>query len=191
MEIWCHFVKGHTQLQVTIPPVFGSFPWVVGSSGVALGAEPLAVPGWADEAWLLSADMPAWRSFNGNGGDRIVLLPYRDPFVHVRRGPAVLSRATSAPVLDGTKRIRLADAGSLNHHTIMRGGEVVGVWEYDPKGETVLTRLWNGDAGLRRRVADAAADTAHFIREQLGDAKLSAVDPPARRARRRAFCRAK
>jgi hypothetical protein len=155
-----------------------------------LGAEPLAVPGWAKEAWLLPDDMLAWRSFKGEGGDRVVLLPYRDPFVHVRRGPAVLARRAGAPVLDGTlKRARIADVGSLNHHTILSGGDVVGVWEYDSAVESVLTRLWDADAGLRRRVADAAANTAHFIREQLGDAKLSAVDPPAKRAKRLAFCR--
>jgi len=155
-----------------------------------LGAEPLAFPGWAKEAWLLPGDMPAWRSFKGEGGDRVVLLPYRDPFVHMRRGPAILSRMAGAPVLDGAlKRVRLADVDSLNHHSILSGGNVIGVWEYDPKAETVLTRLWDADARLRRHVADAAADTAHFIREQLGDAKLAAVDPPAKRAKRLAFCR--
>jgi len=35
----------------------------------------------------------------------------------------------------------------------------------------------------------AADKTARFIREQLGDAKISAVDPPAKRAKRLAFCR--
>jgi hypothetical protein len=38
-------------------------------------------------------------------------------------------------------------------------------------------------------VAAAADHTGRFIREQLGDAKLPAVDPPAARARRLAFCR--
>jgi hypothetical protein len=136
--------------------------------------------------------MPAWRSFKGEGGDRVVLLPYRDPFVHMRRGPAVLARSAGAPVLDGAlKPARIAEVSSLNHHTVLSGGDVVGVWEYDSKLETVLTRLWDADAGFRRRVADAAAETARFIRLQLGDAKLSAVDPPAKRAKRLAFCRAK
>ena len=156
----------------------------------ALGAEPVTIPGWAKEAWLLPGDMPAWRTFKGRDGDRVVLLPYRDPFVHMRRGPAVLSRRAGAPVLDGTlKRARIREVSSLNHHTILSGGNVVGVWEYDPEIETVLTRLWHAEPQLRRRVADAAAETARFIREQLGDAKLSAVDPPAKRAKRLAFCR--
>jgi len=157
----------------------------------ALGAEPIAVPGWATQAWLLPADMPAWRSFKGDG-DGVVLLPFRDPFVHMRHSPAILARDTSVSVLDGTlKRARLADVNRLHHHAIVSGGQIIGVWEYDPKSADVLTRLWNANAALRRRVGEAAGKTAHFIREQLGDAKISAVDPPAKRARRLAFCRMK
>ena len=157
-----------------------------------LGAEAVAVPGWAKEAWLLPGDMPAWRSFKGESSDRVVLLPFRDPFVHMRHSPAVLVRDTSVPVLDGTlKRARIADVNRLHHHTIVFGGHIVGVWEYDPKTENVLTRLWNADTALRRRVGEAAGKTARFIRDELGDAKISAVDPPAKRAKRLAFCRTK
>ena len=96
------------------------------------------------------------------------------------------------PVLDGAlKRARIADVNRLHHHTILSGGHLAGVWEYDPETETVITRVWSADATLRRRVAGAAAGTARFIREQLGDAKISAVDPPAKRAKRLAFCRSK
>ncbi len=73
----------------------------------------------------------------------------------------------------------------------MSGGEVVGVWEYDPKTEMVVTRVWRTDCRLKERVAEAAVDTGRFIREQLGDAKLSAVDPPWARERRLAFCPAR
>jgi len=54
----------------------------------------------------------------------------------------------------------------------------------------VLARLWTADAALRRRVGEAAGKTARFIRDELGDAKISAVDPPEKRAKRLAFCRA-
>jgi hypothetical protein len=157
-----------------------------------VGAEPLTIPRWTPKAWLLPGDVARWQSFRGEGGDRVVLLPYRDPFVHVRRGPAVLARRPDAPVLDGTlKRVRIAAVRTLNHHTILYGADLVGIWEYDPDTESVVTRVWSADARLRRRVADAAADAEDFIRQQLGDAKLSAVDPPAKRARRLAFCRGK
>ncbi len=49
----------------------------------------------------------------------------------------------------------------------------MGVWEYDPKTEMVVTRVWRTDRRLKERAAEAAVDTGRFIREQLGDAKLS------------------
>ncbi len=76
-------------------------------------------------------------------------------------------------------------------HAIVSGGEVVGSWEYDPNTETVVTRVWRSRRHLKERVAEAAVDTGRFIRQQLGDAKLSAVDPPRAREKRLAFCRAR
>jgi hypothetical protein len=76
----------------------------------------------------------------------------------------------------------------LNHHAIVANGELIGVWEYEPGKKVVVSRVWRGDKALRARVAEAAALSQRFIRQQLGDVKLSAVDPPDRRARRLAFC---
>ena len=155
----------------------------------ALGAEPISIGGWTDKAWLLPDDVRAWKTFAGDD-DRIVFLPYRDPFVSVRRPPAVLARRATALVLNAKLRpVAIRDVNGLNHHAIVAGGELVGVWEYDPETKRVVTRVWNTDKTLRTRVADAASETERFVRQQLGDAKLSAVDPPARRATRIAFCR--
>ena len=154
----------------------------------ALGAEPISINGWTDNAWLLPEDIRAWNMFAGND-NRVVFLPYRDPFVSVRRPPAVLARRDTAPVLNPKSRsVAIRDVNGLNHHAVVAGGELVGVWEYDPDTKSVVARLWMADKALRARVDDAAADTARFIRQQLGDAKLSAVDPPVRRAKRIAFC---
>jgi hypothetical protein len=158
----------------------------------AIGASTLSVPGWTDEAWILSEDLAAWQAFDVVASDRVLLLPYRDPLVLTRRPPAVLARTADVPVLDADlKRARLSSLAALHHHTILSGGHLVGVWEYDPESQKVLTRVWHPDVRHRRRVAAAAAETGRFVREQLGDLKLSAVDPPARRAKRRTFCAAK
>jgi len=156
----------------------------------------VAVPGWTsakNEAWLLKDDLPAWKSFKASTSDRIAFLPYRDPFVHLRRTPSLLTRATAAPVVGvhyGKQRVApIAEVSDLVHHTILCGDELIGLWEYDPKSKLVVTRLWQPTARLRRRVDDAAEDLATFIRNELGDAKLSAVDPPEKRAIRLAFCR--
>jgi winged helix DNA-binding protein len=156
---------------------------------VALRAERLTLDGWTDDAWLLPDEVRAWNRFAADS-KRVVLLPYRDPFVSVRRPPSVLARRNTARVLNAKlKPVAMREVTGLNHHTIVAGGELVGVWEYDPQTERIVTRVWNTDKALRARVADAAGETERFVREQLGDAKLSAVDPPARRARRMAFCR--
>jgi hypothetical protein len=155
----------------------------------ALGAERIAIAGWTDEAWLLPDDLREWKSFRGDSREDVALLPYRDPFIQLRRPPAVLSGRPAAPVLDArSKPATIHSVSALYHHTIVADGELDGIWEYDPETESVVTRVWSGDTKLRRRVALAAAETERFIRQQLGDAKLSAVEPPERRARRIAFC---
>jgi hypothetical protein len=155
----------------------------------AVGAETVSVPGWSDEGWLIAGDARAWRAFDGNADTPAVMLPYRDPFVAARQGPASLTEHPDATVLKGDKRTRIGDVGVLHHHAIVYRGELVGLWEYDPKRRAVVTRIWNKDRRIASRIAEAADDTGEFIREQLGDARLSAVDPPAARARRLAFCR--
>jgi hypothetical protein len=160
----------------------------------SIGAEAVSVPGWTREAWLMADAAEEWRSFKDTDEEHTVLLPYRDPFVDARRPPAVLARNSDVPVLYGSyggpKRMRLGDAEGLTHHTIASGGELVGIWDYDPDTQAIVTRLWIRDKALRHRVEETAAETERFIRQQLGDVKLSAVDPPARRAVRLAFCRA-
>jgi len=159
-----------------------------------IGAEAVSVSGWTTDknpAWLRSADIAKWKSFKPESHDRIAFLPYRDPFMHLRRTPKVLTTATNVRVLDSVydKQVpKSIDAVTeLDHHVIAHGNQLAGIWEYDPKANAVVTNLWQPAAKLRRRVADAADDLTAFIRDELGDAKLSAVDPPARRVKRLAF----
>ena len=156
---------------------------------VALRAERLTVAGWTDDAWLLPEDVQGWKAFTA-GDNRAVFLPYRDPLISVRRPPSVLAKRDTALVLNETLRpVAIQRVARLNHHAVIAGGELIGVWEYDAQAERVVTRVWNKDKALGARVAEAVTETERFVRQQLGDAKLSAVDPPARRARRIAFCR--
>jgi hypothetical protein len=111
--------------------------------------------------------------------------------VRARGAPAELSDDAAAVVHEKGKTIRLTQAAKLSHHSIVSGSVLVGVWDYDPRDRAVVTRLWNGERGLARKVAEAADAMTHFVREQLGDLKLSSVDPPAARARRLAFFKKK
>jgi hypothetical protein len=156
----------------------------------AIGAERLSIPGWAKETWLLTEDRAAWEAADARADDRVLMLPFRDPFIYSRRPPAVLTDDGSATVLDWkAKPTRVGDVDTLHHHAIVYRDVVVGVWEYDPDAEEIVTRIWGEKRGLTRRVEEAAADTSQFIREQLGDAKFYAADTATSREPRIAFCR--
>jgi hypothetical protein len=155
----------------------------------ALGAEPVRIANGADEPWILPDDLKAWRSFEADDANAIALLPNRDPYVHVRRPPMVLSGDGNVPVLNARlKPVGIREIGVLHHHTVVAGGTLAGVWEYDPDSRSVRTRVWSRNRRFRREVSDAAEALGRYIRAELGDAKLSAVDPPEQRARRIAFC---
>ena len=157
-----------------------------------IGAQPIAIEGWSAAAWLLEEDVHAWQSFQAPAASNVVLLPFRDPFIYARRPPAVLAADPEAPVLDWKARAaNIGDIESLHHHAIIAGGTVVGVWEYDPDAEAIVTRLWSKERALASNVASAADDTGRFIRDQVGDLAFYAADTAASRAPRLAFCRAR
>lgn len=155
----------------------------------SLNSERIEIDGWTDDAWLLAEDVRAWNAAPADD-DRVVLLPYRDPFVYHRRPQAVLARRGSERVLNASVQpVAIQNVSVLHNHVILAGGALVGLWEYDPEAKRIVTKLWGTDKQLRARVTEAAAETERFVRQQLGDAKISAVDPPAKRAKRLAFCR--
>jgi hypothetical protein len=155
----------------------------------AISAEAVTLEGDL-KGWLNRGDVAEWRAFRASPDERVALLPYRDPFVSVRRPPLVLADDPDAPVLDRRlKPTHLADVDALHHHAIVRDGGLIGIWDYAPEENEVVTRLWSRDRGLVARVRDAASETTQLIRRQIGDMRMSASDPPADRARRVAFCR--
>lgn len=147
-----------------------------------------------DDAWLAASDLSAWRRFTPDDEDEIVLLPHRDPYVHTRWLPAWLASTPDGPVVDLRRgrmmTLRIADIeGGLNHHVVLVGGAIAGVWEYDPASKNVVARLWSSNRSLAKRVEAAARETGAYIRQQLDDFKLSAADRPDQRQKRLAFCK--
>jgi hypothetical protein len=91
--------------------------------------------------------------------DGVALLPFRDNHFALRHG------TTPEP----------------HHNTIVAGGALAGLWEYDREGECVV---WRCEGKPPRGLEAAIAATEEFIREELGDHRFYAVDHPAARAKR-------
>ncbi|MEV0092556.1 crosslink repair DNA glycosylase YcaQ family protein [Streptomyces sp. NPDC050738] len=72
----------------------------------------------------------------------------------------------------------LADAPA---HMIVDRGRLVGLWEYDVEAEEIVWQAFvEPDAALRKAVAETAA----FVRDELGDARSFSLDSPKSRAPR-------
>ena len=124
-----------------------------------LQAERIRVEGWTDDAWLLPDDVRSWKASNA-AADRVVLLPYRDPFVWRRRPVSVL---TARPGFTSTwgggpyygplwKRIDYA---------LVRGGRVADIQLFNDQLET----LYDPATGAyRQNVKDCkASDHAGLV----------------------------
>lgn len=68
---------------------------------------------------------------------------------------------------------------SPHHNTIMRDGELAGIWEYDVEEQRVVSKTF-----ARIDVTDVAAETERFIQDELGDHKFYALDHTKGRAER-------
>jgi hypothetical protein len=149
----------------------------------AIRAERITVAGWTSEAWLLPEDVRAWKTFAGEE-DRVVLLPYRDPVTAVRRPPAALSTDDRAQVLNEHLRpVEIRTVNRLIHHAIVAGGELVGIWEYQPETESVVTRLWQDNKDYARVAPRHWPPDASFAISSAMPGCLPSIH--RRRARRR------
>jgi len=119
----------------------------------------------------------------------IVFLPFRDNYTHLRRdlAPLLDARDAAVPVLDWQRgTVPLGRAQSLHQHAIVIDGRVAGVWDFDADAQRLV---WATFARATPALRDAAARTADFVRDELGDLRLYALDNAANRAHRLAYLR--
>ena len=165
----------------------------------AAPAAPADLAWWLDvpaaEARALAVlDPPKPPRAASPDGDDAVFLPFRDNYTHLRRAlaPIIDERDAGAAVLDWSKgTVPLGRAKSLHQHTIVAGGAVIGVWEWDADARSLAWATFSRPAPARRAAVEAAASaTAAFVRDQLGELRYYALDGVTNRARRLAFVRA-
>jgi hypothetical protein len=114
----------------------------------------------------------------------VMLLPYRDNYFALHRDLTAFAKGIM--LLDmSNKPAPIEKLTSLHHNAIVAGGELRGIWEYDPAEETIIWKTFRKTPGVEA----AVKETEEFIREELGDHKYYALDHARTRDLRLAFIR--
>jgi hypothetical protein len=152
-----------------------------------LGLVPVKVAG-RGEALLFEDEVPRLGARRVPDRDAVLLLPFRDNYLHFRRGLEVFlaPRERDARVRDWRNRpAKAAEEESLHHHAIIAGGRLAGVWEYDPGEGRVVYGLFGAlTAAGQRKLAARAGELEDFIRADLGDLKFYSMDTERNRKQR-------
>jgi hypothetical protein len=135
---------------------------------------PIAVEGTKDEYLISESDVD--QLYNTTPQESSVnLIPYRDTFLKGQR-----------EIVDRFLRREHADKpfsrwkGKLINDplaTIVRDGQVIGVWEWNESSEKVDLLLFeNTPKPIEKTIHKRAADLAAFIRQNLGEIRLQGLD---------------
>jgi hypothetical protein len=136
---------------------------------------PVAVEGSKDEFLIGENEIDAFYSFKPDES-ALNLIPYRDTFLKGQR-----------EIVDRFVRNEHADKpfsrwkGKLINDplaTIVRDGQVIGVWEWDETAKDIDLLLFDNAASkpLDKAVRKRAADLSNFIRNDLGEIRLQGLD---------------
>jgi len=127
---------------------------------------------------MLPDDVEQLAVFEEPADEQIQLLAGTDSLALLRRNAAELlaeeDRHTQAL---GS----LALQADLPDHPIFDRGRIIGLWQYDPGREQIVSWLFHAPtAAVTRRIAE----TEDWIREDLGDFRAFSLDSPATRQKR-------
>jgi hypothetical protein len=141
---------------------------------------PVAVDGYADDAFALEEDLPALREA-APAASSVSLLSFEDNFVVLHGGPALLVdpklHGRKTPVLGQTKGTTLGDAKHIAMRMMFDGDRMIGMWEFDPDKEAVVFGSFEPLKAARRRAVEAmASDVGAFLRDDMGHAKSFTLD---------------
>lgn len=135
---------------------------------------PITVEGSKDEYLIPETDVDAFYSFSPEDSPSN-LIPYRDTYLKGQR-----------EIVDRFLRVEHADKpfsrwkGKLINDpiaTIVRNGQVVGVWEWTEATEKVDLLLFeNTPKPVEKAIRKRASELADFIRTDLGQTRLHGLD---------------
>jgi hypothetical protein len=142
----------------------------------ALPIRPVQVPGYADEAYALDADLE-----EATPSTQISFLPTDDNYLTAHGGPAVLTdpaqHGRAMPVRSGTRGSTLGDAKFVSLRPILHGPRLIGFWEYDPDARRVVAATFDKtDRGMATALRSGTESLAEFIRDELSHGRSFNLD---------------
>ena len=104
----------------------------------------------------------------------ISFIPYRDTFLKGQR--EIVDRFVPAEHSD--KPFSRWRGKLINDPlaTIIRGGQVIGVWEWNEPEETVDMLLFDAPKSVDKAIRKRATELANFIKSNLGEIRLQGLD---------------
>ncbi len=148
----------------------------------AIELVPVAIEGRDAEYWCLPEQLA---SLGEPTDDRLAFLPAQDNLLALRTHIADLAApAHHRFELEaiGGRRVPLSNAKWMNQRALIRGGEWVGLWEWDEASSTIVLGAFDR---LPPGAQTAAAEVADFIRTELeGVARANSIDGVKARSRR-------
>lgn len=159
--------------------------WFTGFTGAqskaglaAVGA--VEVPTAAGEVlFMMPDDVERLAAFEEPAEEQIQLLAGTDSLALLRRNAAEL-------LPDGERIAKnvlasLALQADLPDHPVLDRGRIIGLWQYEPGKERIVSWLFHGaTAAVTRRISEVEA----WIRDDLGDFRAFSLDSPAGRQKR-------
>jgi Winged helix DNA-binding domain len=138
--------------------------------------------------WMLPDDVGRLAAFEEPAEEQIQLLAGTDSLMLLRRNAADLL-AEDGPEGDGPDGANIAQRAlgslalqaDLPDHPILDRGRIIGLWQYDPGKERIVSWVFrNRTPAVDRRIAEVQA----WITEDLGDFRAFSLDSPASRQQR-------
>jgi hypothetical protein len=124
----------------------------------------LELCGAPGDRWIRAQDSGVPRSANANAG-AVHFLPFRDNYTYFHKA--------SAPPEVST------------HHLVLVGGEIAGMWEWESETRSIVWATRGRLTPSHAKQAEAAAKALEeFVRNEVGDVRVYALDNEKNRAKR-------
>jgi len=165
----------------TGPATIAEFQWFSAMSLKAAKAAiaPLKLAPLGEDRLMFPADLERFGAFQVPKQTQYRLVSSIDGISLLRRD--LQSIVEPADMERMVTRERAGALKDLPSHAILDRGRVVGIWEYDPAGESIA---WLPFIARNKDLEKAVAAGEEYVRSQLGDARSFSLDSPKSRVPR-------